>query len=60
MPEDSSSAAKNGRGKDKRKRSRREFSMEEIEKRRKGCERREALKDAEDQREIELLDLYRP
>ena len=56
MPEDSSSAAKNGRGKDKRKRSRREFSMEEIEKRRKGCERREALKDAEDQREIELLD----
>ena len=30
--------------------------MEEIEKRRKGCERREALKDAEDQREIELLD----
>ena len=56
MPEDSSSAAKNGRGKDKKKRSRREFSVEEIEKRRRECEAREALKDSQDQREIDLLD----
>ena len=56
MPECSSGAAKSGRGRDKKKIARREFSVEEIEKRRRGCEVREALKDIDDQKEIDALD----